>query len=143
MSYNPRRSKSVVACVEMMEPREFLSASVAPAVHKTPPPIPAIAGETFTGTATAAGSKFPLSIAFATETAKGALKASVLFEGKTLSSSGTVKSTRVVTLTGKDGKIHFVLRGTLDSTLDTLTGKYTDSDAKGHISGPLSLTKTV
>jgi len=143
MSCNPCRSKSVTACVEMMESRLLLSASVATAAHKTPPPIPAIAGETFTGTATALGHQLPLSITFETETAKGALTASGVFESDTLGSTGTVKSSRAVTLHGKLGKVKFVLRGTLNATLDTFIGKYTDSDKKGSISGPFSLSKSV
>ena len=113
----------------------------APAVHKTPPPIPSIAGQTFTGTATAKGKQFALTVTFGTETAKGALTASVLFEGDTVGSKGSVTATRAVTFQGKFGKVHFVLHGKLDAALDTITGRYTDTGKKGSISGPFSLTK--
>jgi hypothetical protein len=143
MSYDPRRSKSVVACVEMMEARQLLSASLAPAAKKAPPTIPSITGETFTGTATAGHDKVALSITFDTESAKGALTSSVLFEGDTLSATGTVKKTRALTIKGKDEKVNFVLSGSLNTALDKFTGKYTDSDKNGSIKGPFSMTLIV
>jgi hypothetical protein len=139
MRCNSSHSKSAVPCVEMLESRELLSASVAPAAHKVLT-IPSIAGDTFTGTATARGNPFALSVTFETETAKGALSSSVVFQSHTYGSTGTVKSNRAVTIHGKAGKINFVLHGTLDATLDTITGKYTDTVKGGSVSGPFSLT---
>jgi hypothetical protein len=143
MSYNPRRSKSVIACVEMMEARQLLSASLSPAAHKAPPTIPSIVDDTFTGTDTALGHQFSLSVTFETETAKGAFTASIDSDGETFGSTGSVKSTRAITIEGKVGKVRFVLHGTLNAALDTLSGRYTDTTTKGSISGPFSLTKTV
>jgi len=140
MSYNPRRGKSGFACIEQMEPRQFLSASISPAVH-TVAPIPSIGAETFTGTAVVKGRTFTVSLILGTETAKGAFRGTIVVDGLSGSGSGSVTSKRALSFRGKITKLAVVLRGTLSSSLTTITGHAAGFEKGGGAAGKLTLTE--
>jgi len=128
MMSNEARLASAAACVETLESRRLLSASVtshlaptlvaAPAVHAKPT-IPNIAGLTYEGTFRRHGTVFPMGVAFRSESAAGSLFANIIG----FFSTGAVKATRAVTLTGSGDGATVTIAGKLSANLHTFTGK--------------------
>lgn len=130
MNSKPNRFPSSSACVETLEGRRLLSASpallAAPAVKKTPAPIPVVTGAPFIGTIGPKKDDIGLTILFTSESATGAVVATVTGTDKGSANifdcTGTVKNTGAVVLKGKLGKETLVLSGKLNKTDVTISG---------------------
>ena len=142
------RLPSVPACIEMLESRRLMSASVisdlaprlvaTPAVH-VKPTIPNIAGATYDGTFRRHGTVLPIEVAFHSESADGFLSASVIG----FISTGAVKATRAVTLTGSGDGVSITLAGKLSANLHTFTGKFNLKSRTLAYSVAFRITRTV
>jgi hypothetical protein len=148
MMSNQGRLPSAPACIEMLESRRLMSASVTshlasrlvatPAVH-VKPTIPNIAGTTYDGTFRRHGTVLPIEIAFHSESAAGFLTASIIG----FVSTGAVKATRAVTLTGSGDGVSVNLAGKLSANLHTFTGKFTLKSNVLKYSVAFRITRTV
>jgi hypothetical protein len=148
MMSNQGRLPFVPACIEMLESRCLMSASVtshvAPglvatrAVH-VKPTIPNIAGTTYDGTFRRHGTVLPIEIAFHSESAAGFLTANIIG----FASTGAVKATRAVTLTGSGDGVSVTLSGKLSANLHTFTGRFTLKSRTLGYSSSFRITRTV
>jgi hypothetical protein len=129
MISKPSHAPSAPACIEMLESRRLLSASlgshVAAAV-KTPAPIPVVTGAPFVGTIGPKKDHIGLTIAFTSEGTTGAVVATVTgTQGSSTNifqCTGTVKNTGAVVLHGKLGKETLTISGKLNKTDITISG---------------------
>ena len=130
-----RRLASAAPCIESLESRRFMSASPVSHAHpaavethaaKPHKTIPAIVGTTYVSTVESLGRVFSLSFFFSTESAKGALQASILDHSAgtaVFPCTGTVNTAHAVSLKAISRVTGVKVTAKLSADLTKLTGK--------------------